>query len=196
MNKASCSTCGVSILATTAMRNDGRCAPCRNGTRESIEEGRRWNLKLRELQKNPGPSCLHWASLVDRVHKTEGGFEALPDVEKRYFAVCCLESEVYNGGLGQFFSNSSGSYYEHALAGLADMGAAESIQLLRKAKQILFDFSDVPIDTGERRAFLRKHSSHSRNSRVDQLDELFRKDPDSLLERIERYANSHELWRL
>lgn len=195
MNKIACSTCGTSILVTTAMRNDGKCLPCTNGTRESIEESRRRHREQRELARTPSPSSIHWCELVDRVHKGQGGFEALSDIEKRYFAVCCLESEIYNGGFDQFFSNSSGSYYEQALNGLADMGAVESVQLLRKAKQVLFDFSDVSTDTGTRRNFLRKNSSPSRDVRLGQLDALFRQDPDSLVERIKRYAIAHKLYQ-
>lgn len=195
MNKMTCSTCGASILVTTAMRNEGKCVPCKNGTRESIEESRRWHREQRELAKTPSPARIYWSELVDRVHKGQCGFETLSDIEKRYFAVCCLEGEVYNGGFDQFFSNSSGSYYEHALNGLADMGAVESIQLLRKAKQVLFDFSEISTDTGARRNFLRKKSSPSTDVRLGQLDALFRQDPDSLMERIEQYASAHELYQ-
>lgn len=195
MNKIACSTCGTSILVTTAMRNDGKCVPCTSGTRESIEESRHRHREQRESAKSPSASSIHWCELVDRVHKGQGGLEALSDIEKRYFAVCCLEGEMHNGGFDQFFSNSSGSYYEQALAGLADMGAVESAQLLRKAKQVLFDFSDVSTDTGARRNFLRKNSSPSRDVRLGQLDALFRQDSDSLMERIERYAIAHELYQ-
>jgi hypothetical protein len=194
MNKVACKVCGASILVTTAMRNNGHCVPCSNGTRTSIEEGRRRNLEQRELNKNPSPPSIYWSTLIDRVHNTEGGFEALPDVEKKYFAACCLEGELYNGGFDQFFSNSAGSYYEHALAALSEMGATESMQLLMRAKQVLFDFSAVPTDTSNRRAFLRNNSSRSRDARLDELDRLFRAYPDSLLERIEKFAMAHKLY--
>lgn len=188
-----CKICGVSILVTTAMRNDGQCVPCRNGTRASMEESRRWNLEQRELRKNPTSSSIYWGSLVTRVYKTESGFAALSDAEKKFFAACCLEGELYNGGFDQFFSNSSGSYYEYAVAALDEMGATESKQLLLRAKQVLFDFSAVPTDTGERRALLRSNSSRSRDARLDELDKLFHADPDSLLQRIEQFAIAHSL---
>jgi hypothetical protein len=194
MNKMPCKSCGVAILVTTAMRNDGQCVPCRNGTRASVEESRRWNLEQRELRKNPSASSLYWGSLVNRVYKTEGGFGALPDAEKKFFAACCLESELHNGGFDQFFSNSSGSYYEYAVAALDEMGATQSKQLLLRAKQVLFDFTAVPTDTGKRRTYLRNNSSRSRETRLDELDKLFRADPDSLLQRIEQFAIAHSLY--
>jgi hypothetical protein len=72
-----------------------------------------------------------------------------------YFAVCCFDGELYNGGFDQFFANSSGSYYQHALVGLEELGAQQVVELLRRAKQVLFDFAEVPTDTGQRRMLLR-----------------------------------------
>src|SRR5690606_14789899 len=125
MNKVACSKCGVMVLVRTAMRNDGKCAPCSNGTRESMEASRRWNREERERSKTD-PSHIYWRALVDRVHKVEPGFEGLSEAEKKYFAVCCLSGEVYNGGFHQFFFNSAGAYYKYVLSGLEEMGASES----------------------------------------------------------------------
>jgi hypothetical protein len=167
------------------------CVPCKNGTRESIETSR---LRYREESNldETDPARIYWSALVNRVHKTDEGFDGLSEPEKKYFAVCCLSREVHNGGFHQFFFNSAGSYYRHALAGLEEMGATESLQLLQRAKQVLFDFAEAPVDIGARRLLMSKNDSRSRNSRSDELDRLYWKDPDDLS--AERYARTHSLY--
>ena len=157
-----------------------------------MEAGRRWYREHSERDETD-PARIYWRALVERVYKTETGFEGLSEPEKKYFAVCCLEGEVYNGGFDQFFSNSVG-YFQYALAGLEDMGAERALELLRRAKQVLFDFGDVPSDTEVRRARMRKDSSRSRDSRAKELDELYWKDPDSLADKLEEYARAHKLF--
>lgn len=181
------------ILARTAMRNDGKCVPCSNGTRESMEASRQRYREERERDKTD-PACIYWHSLVERVYKTEAGFDGLAEAEKRYFAVCCLSSEVYNGGFHQFFLNSTGSYYVHAVAGLEEMEAGEFLQLLKKAKQVWFDFSDVPTDTRSRRLLLERNASRSRDARSNELDKLYWQGPDELATRCEQYARQNGLY--
>jgi Domain of unknown function (DUF4375) len=158
-----------------------------------MEASRRWCREHREQDKTD-PARIYWRALVERVYKTETGFEGLSEPEKKYFAVCYLEGEVYNGGFDQFFSNSSGDYFKYALAGLEDIGAERALELLRRAKQVLFDFGDVSSDTEMRRALMCKNSSRSRDSRAEELDELYWKDPDSLGDRLEKYARAHKLF--
>ena len=192
MNKMPCAQCGVSILVTTAMRNDGLCVPCRNGTRASMEENRRWYREHLERLRTD-PAHLYWSALVHRVFK-DADFAGLPEAEKRYFAVCCLSGEVHNGGFQQFFFNSAGAYYREALAGLEEMGAADCWQLLQRAKQVWFDFADVPVETRARRELLHKNSSRSRDSRSDELDRLFWKEAEALSAKIEDYAMTNKLY--
>lgn len=185
MSKVPCARCGVMILPATAARNCGRCIPCSNGTRENIDASRVRAADDRERRASD-PATLYWAALVDRV--SGAGFDALPEVEKRYFAVGCLDGEVFNGGFHQFFSNSSGEYYAHAVAGLEDLGAAHSLELLRRAKQVLFGFGEVPTDRMARFATMRKNDDPSLHRRCDELDTLYYDDPDSLAERLSAYA--------
>ena len=153
-------------------------------------------LRYREERERDktDPARIYWRALVERVHKSDAGFEALSEAEKKYFAVCCLSGEVYNGGFHQFFFNSAGEYYEYALSGLAEMEAGESLQLLKRAKQVWFDFSDVPTDTRTRRVLLERNASRSRDARSNELDKLYWKDPDELAIRSERYAQEHKLY--
>lgn len=41
MDKTSCSSCGVAILSSTALKHSGLCAPCSNGTRNEVLNARR-----------------------------------------------------------------------------------------------------------------------------------------------------------
>lgn len=158
-----------------------------------MEASRRWYREHRERDKTD-PARIYWRALVERVYKTETGFEGLSEPEKKYFAICCLEGEVYNGGFDQFFSNSSGSYFQYALAGLEDLRAERALELLRRAKQVLFDFADVPSDTETRRALMRKNASRSRDLRAEEFDKLYWNDPDSLADKLEEYAREHKLF--
>lgn len=193
MTKVVCSKCGVMVSARTAMRNDGKCVPCTNGTRESMEASGGSCREERERDKTD-PARIYWRALIERVYKTEAGFDGLSEAEKRYFAVCCLSGEVNNGGFHQFFFNSAGAHYAYAIAGLEEIEAGASLQLLKEAKQVWFDFSDVPTDTSSRRLLLERNASRSRDERSDELDKLYWQEPDGLPTRCEQYAKQHELY--
>ena len=73
------------------------------------------------------------------------------------------------------------------------MGALKSLELLRKAKQVMFDFSDIPENTMARRQLLAGQGNDSRSSRLEQLDRLFCEDPDGLSELSQAFAVRHGL---
>jgi hypothetical protein len=106
--------------------------------------------------------------------------------------VGCLIGEVYNGGFEQFFFNHAGSMYGAALSGLMELEANASASLLQRAKELLFGEETVPVDTGERRALLRKR--HSSPSELELLDKEFWKDTENLSERCEEFAQAHRLY--
>ncbi|MFC3552476.1 DUF4375 domain-containing protein [Lysobacter cavernae] len=167
--------------------------PCATGTRESIEASKEHYTKQRELDRTD-PVRILWRSLVARMHHTDGGYLSLSDAEKRYVAVGLLDGEVYNGGFDQYFFNSASSYYSDALLGLEGIGATTSLELLLKAKKIVFGFDSVPVDTSARRQISRPLSA-SQSSRLDHLDKLFWADPDNLSDRIEAFLRRHSLIR-
>jgi hypothetical protein len=59
---------------------------------------------------------------------------------------------------------------------------------------VLFDFAEAPVDIEARRLLMSKNGSRSHDSRSDELDKLYWKDPDDLSARIERYARTHNLY--
>ena len=61
------------------------------------------------------------------------GFEGLSTSEVRVVALEALEGDVMNGGLGQYFFNSSGDLALVALRGLEALGAVETHRALKEA---------------------------------------------------------------
>jgi hypothetical protein len=131
--------------------------------------------------------------LVHKVFETPDGFQGLSESEKRYFAVGVLDGDVYNGGFEQYFFNSSGAYFEYALLGLEEMGAVQSLALLKRAKLALFDDENIPEDTGERREMILKRESDARLRLLEELDNQFWKDPDDLFTKSAAYAKMYGL---
>jgi hypothetical protein len=172
------------ILASTAARNGGICMPCKNGTRKSIESAKEHYARERELDRTC-PFRALWRELVDKVHNRPGGFEALSEIEKQYYAVRVLVGEVYNGGFDQYFHNSSSDYSRYAELGLIRIGAKESLALFRASKAAVFGNDNVPREQVERRMRLK---STNDSPALELLDSKFWTDPDSMETKLERFA--------
>jgi hypothetical protein len=192
VSKVACKICGVLVLWDTAARNDGKCVPCHIGTRDRIESAKKWYREEREREKTD-PLRRLWRDLVHRAYETPNGFGSFSDAERQYFAVGLLEGAVYCGGFDQYFFNSSGDYYRYAVEGLEAMGAPQALDLLRRAKHVLFGFEEPEPDTECRRALLRATVDASRSKRLDSLDTLFYQDPDSLGAKVEQFAKDRGL---
>lgn len=189
MDKVPCPQCGALILPTTAAKNEGLCMPCRHGFRANLEASKAYYRKRRE-REGKDPMQALWRALLERVHRTAAGYSGLDVPERQYFAVALLDGEVNNGGFEQYFHNSSGDHYLDAVAGLAAMEARASLELLLRAKQILFGFGDVPASTALRR---RGDVTASQQQRLHPLDRALWKDPDGLVVRVEGFAVRHGL---
>jgi Domain of unknown function (DUF4375) len=72
-----------------------------------------------------------WHALEARWEKLT--FDGLKVEEKETIALFWLEGEVMNGGLIQFFSNSSGDLAPLAASALTRLGAHRSLELLKTA---------------------------------------------------------------
>ncbi len=157
-DKIPCKECGTEILPTTAKSTGGLCRPCDQGTRESIEKSKKYYKK----QKEYDPHRELWISLVKRTHREDGGFDRdgfdrLSPNEKLYYSVTVLDGEVYNGGMHQFFSNSSGSLFKEVVKGLEILGFKHTLDLLLEAKEILFGEIEPPDDNTERYDVMRQY---------------------------------------
>ena len=182
--KVACIECGVLILPTTATKNNGMCMPCVTGNRDNIENAKTYYAKERELDKTC-PFRAMWRELVDKVHSKPTGFNDLTEEEKIYYAVSILDSETYNGGILQFFENSSGEHYRYAELGLIRIGANNSLALLRAAKKELFGDSDVPKDREKRWSAMQDINYEDK---LDSIDDEYYKDLDDIENKMESFA--------
>lgn len=196
-----CTVCGAMILLATAARNDGLCMPCRNGTRQSIEEARVRNREIREAQGrfDDSPEGRYWRWLVDQVHRTESGLEGLSIADQRYYMVSVVSGEVWRGGIGTYFDSSSGAYYDGTLAGLEELGLVELRDVLKEAKMALFGDEAVPMDEGVR--WQRMYGQHDQlpdgvEVLLDRLSQRFCDAEKSLglSAVLQAYAEKHKLY--
>lgn len=184
--EATCPECGATMLAVTAARTGGLCMACKQGIRKHIESAKAYY----QQQKLPDPFRDYWEDLVHRVHAAPDGFFRLSPPEQTYFSVCLLDGEVYNGGIIQFFLNSSGDYYAETLRGLEDLGAMRSHSLLITACREAFGADEPPRDTAARRETLQGSWRD-----LDAIDREFWSDPDKLGDRLREYAIRENLVR-
>lgn len=183
------------ILLSTAGKNGGRCMPCKNGTRESMEQSK----EIWRKEKEYDPHRALWHSLVDRAYKTTPYYQDFSPDERKYFFIGVLDGEVYNGGLHQFFGNSSGDFYRETLGYLQEIGALKTLELLEQGKQILFGDADVPADQDERNEVMQQFPDDDDAPEpqwsidLDVVDEAYYENPDDLGEWMERFAESSGL---
>ncbi|MBK8286369.1 MAG: DMP19 family protein [Ahniella sp.] len=186
MEKVACKECGAMILPATAERTGGRCMPCKNGIRKSIEAGIAWREKDRELDRTC-PFRALWRSLHERIHSRGGGLDSLSLVERRYWVLNVFEGEIFNGGFDQYFHNSSGSQFNETVDALKEIDATDALSLLQTAKQLIFSDRNVPKDTGERRQLMLSLWPGSTPG-LDALDRKYWELPSRIGETLERYA--------
>lgn len=91
-----------------------------------------------------------WASLARRVYSSPDGINCLTADETVFFSVRLFQAERNNGGIDQFFFNSSGDYFKEVIAGLKTLGAHQTCGLLMIATLILFARKSPPPDRADR----------------------------------------------
>jgi len=187
--KIPCTECGTVILPTTSSKNDGRCIPCFNGTRETIESSRDYYRKLREYN----PLIELWRSIADRVYKTQTGLAGLHPDERLYFAVGIFDGEINNGGFDQFFWNSSGDMYQDVIDGLQRLNAFESLRLLEQAALIIFRNGKVPQDRQIRVEELRSSENEIMSNELDSLDQAYYAKSEDINEILTQFAEKTNL---
>lgn len=86
--------------------------------------------------------------------------------------------EIVNGGMSQFFSNSSGNRAHETLAALHTIGAVLCVQLLEKA-MTLFPGGIAPVDRQKRCEILFAFEERDPQF-LEELDQVFYKRVDAL----------------
>ncbi len=201
MQRLLCNRCGDSIHPDPAARNAGLCIPCTRGNQLSIEQRMERRKQEREAERawRESPEWKYWTSLVDRVYKKVGGFEALSRGDQLYFLVNVLNGEVHNGGFSQFFSNTSGNRYRETISALAELDASSVAALLQEAKRVLFGIAEVPLGQVERYHLMVTSSEDhpeyaAANALLDELDKQFYAMSDDVAALLSQVAKSHGLY--
>ncbi|MFC1601206.1 DUF4375 domain-containing protein [Candidatus Sumerlaeota bacterium] len=105
------------------------------------------------------------------------GFESLSEHQRFYRAVSMCDGEINNGGLAQYFVNSSGDQWREAVAGFQAMGFKERLRVLKEATALFGN--DGP--------------ATDRDRRQEQLSRLYRRN-DSIFDELDaRYFDSSEV---
>ena len=97
-------------------------------------------------------NSLTWKMLETRWDK---GFENLETEEQEVLALYWLQAETMNGGLDQFFHNSSGDLAPLALAGLQRLNCTQTYSVLNDLITLVFG-KNYPIIREDRFTFLEK----------------------------------------
>ncbi len=192
-----CKECGATILPSTAAATGGVCMACKQGIRQNIERSK----KFYEEQRKPNPERDYWSTLINRIYKTPEGYEGLSEVERVYYLACVVNGEVHNGGLHQFYSNSSGDRYTETLSALEELDAWHSRRILARSCELLFPgMSEPPQDRDERFDVLPWWPKEPSDppatwaGELDRLDKEFWADPDGLSERLTAWGVSKGLF--
>jgi hypothetical protein len=115
-----------------------------------------------------------WA-LIEKVWPDDAANElqrlrsATPGQRALYVTTLCIR-EVGNGGLDQFFSNSSGMYAGHVRKAFRLLGAEEPAEAFEKALKI-FPGGRAPVDEGERQSLLDEIPDERRKAFFKPLEE-------------------------
>lgn len=134
-----------------------------------------------------------WRSLASRVYDAPAGINGLTADEKTYFAVALFHAEQYNGGIEQFFFNSSGDYFKQVATGLKALGANQSYGLLMLAARLVFLGKVPPVSGNERFEVLASPSSKRALNSVDVLDTALLDSTENLPEMLALFAEEKGL---
>jgi hypothetical protein len=118
--------------------------------------------------------------------------DGLTEPQKTFYFNQNLEREINNGGLNQYFYNSSGDFAHETIASLRTIGAGKTADILQKAID-QFPGSAVPKDRVKRQEEL-EQIEDTANEVWEQLDQAFYKYEDNLnylnIEYVKQNRNS------
>lgn len=162
----------------------------RKALKKSIEEFEKQNAVyftlttegMKELPEEELFSAV-WARTYKRVDELEDDFRALPEKQRIFYAVNLLEAEVNNGGLCQFFVNSSREVAPYISEYLGVIGAMEH-------KELFDNFiEENQIDVNDLSSFMcedvEEFSEQTKRYPFDDFDDAFYE-----LESLEEYLTS------
>jgi hypothetical protein len=114
------------------------------------------------------------------------GRKALTEAQRHVLAVESFDGQVRNGGLSQYFFNSSGDDWRHAQAGLETMGSKERLAIL---KQALAKFGPAGPSTERRKRMDQlARVANSEDSPFEKLDSRYYASKESVEVMVTRYV--------
>ncbi len=116
-------------------------------------------------------------------------FEVLAPPERVYRCVWELEAEVNNGGLHQYFFNSSGDHADFVLEALTLIGATQMREIVRQAIERVGSVA-LERDMITRRGLLLELPEEQQAS-LEELDQAFLAYPENLTSLLYRYVQVH-----
>lgn len=158
---------GKQFVGKTRFRGEVEAYAARNGVVAAALQQARENLsdenRLSYLQSRllPGPSGFGDAATI------QAEIERMPPPYRTVYVLTLLTGELFNGGMHQFFSNSSGAFAPAAAQALRDVGKDAAAATIDQA--IALFPKPYPISTAERR---RVSFAHDWNAWDDKLDSL------------------------
>lgn len=187
-----CQRCGQTFRPKPQPRGREMCVVCTDC--EPFEAERCHASQRRELEQESLGVALIFNKLLSQLY---GRYYASPDSpqplsapELQFFALTCLDNELYSSGYWSNFFYSSGHLYDHAIEALDRMGAIRSRDISIQAKERFFGTSPVPSDNDVRQAIM----APSKRISVKDLDQQYRRDPDNLQKRRLAFAQEHGLY--
>lgn len=134
-----------------------------------------------------------WSSLARRVYSSTDDIKCLTNDEQLVFAVMLFRYEVYNGGIEQFYSNSSGAYYKETQAGLEVLGANQTRGLLLLATRLIFAGEVPPTNRNQRHAALASPQIEAWSDALEVLDSAIDSSTDNVLAKLAAFATEKGL---
>jgi len=119
----------------------------------------------------------------------DGGLDALTVPQRHFLLASVFRFEVDNGGLAQYFVNSSGDDARAALAGLEAIGANQSASVLRRAMALFGPGGPSP-DRDDRHDQLASLTDEQ-DDEMEALTAEFFRDEDRVALRLLAYAHQH-----
>ncbi|MBL8298288.1 MAG: DMP19 family protein [Rhodanobacteraceae bacterium] len=114
-------------------------------------------------------------------------FARLPPATRVAYCIHRLEAEVNNGGLYQFFSNSTGQYVRETIQALIDIGAPKTGDLLARAAEICFP-GGYPSDASQYQTLLAEYGEVA--ELVEPLDVKFLAYEEPLSKLVNEYLGT------
>ena len=150
---------------------------------------------MKDLEKllqaeDSNDSIIEIFDYIVHLYREDELVEKLTEPQRHFYFNQCWEIEVNNGGISQYFFNSSGRYAHQTVDSLKLIGASHSAKILQKAID-KFPDKTVPQDD-EKRAEILEQIEEKNNEVWDKLEDRFYDYLDDLNRLNINYITQHK----